>query len=163
MTQRQQTSELQYEPFDHQRGPRGPPLALPLALAAAVATAGGLLALICARFELLPGWLASFEQLAVVGMALVIYVGQPLALAAMLVVRRPWSRERPPCRLTHPVPLIALACLIIPPAVALPVAIFADAPQVAGACGCGPILLVLALLLWFGGVPSRADLRREPD
>ena len=149
---------LEYELQDGADGPRVPGVAWPLALAGAAITAAGVLTLVAADRGWV--WMSSvdaYERATFYGLILCAYVGQPLAFATLLVVRRPWSRERPTCRLSHPVPLLALLTLTLPGALAVPLILLGTEPA-AGLLGCAPVLLVLALLLWSGGVLwRRAD------
>ena len=151
-----------YQADDPKHGPRVPAIAWPLVLAGAICTLVGLVTAsgIYARW-IAPPTLEAYDRISIIAMLLVVYVGQPLCFAALLIVRRPWSRERAPCRITHPVPLLALAVLAFSPMVGLAMAALAQLPHLAGACGCAPVLLLLALLLWFGGMPTRMQLQRH--
>lgn len=154
---------ISYRADDPSKGPRVPAVAWPLALAGAICTGVGLFAasgMDSRRFAL---YAIDHELVGIIAMLLVVYAGQPLCFAALLIVRRPWSREHAPCRLTHPVPLLAILTLSLAPLLGLGLAVIGQAPQLAGACGCGPVLLVLGLLIWFGGPPTPNEVRRHVD
>lgn len=161
---REPSVPVEYRGPDPTQGPRVPPIARPLALAGAICTTVGLLAAsgVYARWVSLPT-AEAYEAVSIIAMLLVVYVGQPLSFAALLIVRRPWSREHPPCHLAQPVVLLSIATLGVTPLLALALATIGQVPQLAGACGCGPVLLVLGLLLWYGGMPTRRAMQRHVD
>lgn len=154
---------LQYRADPPLVSQRVPAVAQPLAVSGAVCTAVGFALAFAPHMPFALPRLGSLEQEAILGVSLVVYVGQPLAFASMLIVRRPWSRETPTCRLSHPVPLTGLMTLLVPSLLALPLALATGVPQLGGACGCAPVLMGLGLLTWFGGLPSRHDFRRHLD
>ena len=136
---------LEYKSHNPSAGQRAEPLPWLLATTGAVCTFTGL----AAAAGVYPPWLVlssarAYERTIILGVVLVALMGMPLALGALVMLRRASARSATRVRLTHPVALIALATLVIPAGIALPLRLLWNAPQLTAIFAWAVVLLVLA-------------------
>ena len=136
---------LEYKAHDPGVRGRAGPVAWLLATSGAICTFAGL----AAASAVYPRWLVlssarAYERTIILGVVLVALLGMPLALGALLLLRRSEFRAGVRLRRSHPVALIALATLVIPALVAMPLRVVANAPQLTAIFAWALVLLALA-------------------
>lgn len=132
-----------------------------LAILGAVCTFLGLAAAVGSypRWVELPSARA-YERAIISGVVLITLIGMPLAVGALLMLRQRSVRGEASRRPTNPAALIAFATLVVPAVLALPLGLLWHAPHMTMIFAWALVLLMLAGLIWFGGLLSQRD---RPD